>query len=55
MLGDEELAAGVEVEDLVEQLPRRLELLAPHLHARVGDGEVDAAVVRHPAGPLPSS
>lgn len=45
VLGDEELAAAVEVEDLVEELGGDLGLLAPDLHARVGDDNVDVAKV----------
>lgn len=49
VLGDEELAAAVEVEDLVEELRGHLGLLAPDLHARVGDDNVQVAKVLHGA------
>lgn len=47
LLGDKELAPSVEVEDLVEQLLRHLELVAPDLHAAVGHDKVEPAKVRH--------
>lgn len=47
VLGDKELAAAVEVKDLVEQLRGDVDLGAPNLHARVGDDEVKVAEVLH--------
>ncbi|KAL3305557.1 versicolorin reductase [Colletotrichum asianum] len=45
LLGDEELAAGVEVEDVLVELLGDVLLGAPDLLARVGDDEVHAAEV----------
>lgn len=46
ILRHKELAAAVEVEDLVKQRGRHVHLGAPHLHARVGDDKVQVAKVR---------
>lgn len=45
VLGDKELAAAVEVEDLVEELRGDVDLGAPDLHTGVGDDKVDVAKV----------
>lgn len=47
VLGHKELAAAVEVEDLVEQGRGDVDLGAPDLHARVGDDKVEVAKVAH--------
>lgn len=46
VLGDKELAAAVEVEDLVKELRGDVDLGAPDLHARVGNDKVEVAKVR---------
>lgn len=47
ILGDKELAAAVEVEDLVEEVRGDVDLGAPDLHARVGDDKVEVAEMAH--------
>lgn len=49
LLGDEELASAVEVEDAVKELLGDIELGRPDLSTRVGDHELNVTVVGHNA------
>ena len=47
LLGNEELATAVEVENTIEELLSDVEFGRPHLSARVGDDELNVSVVGH--------
>lgn len=47
VLGNKELAAAVEVEDLVEQVRGDIDFGAPDLHTRVGNDKVEVTEVAH--------